>query len=589
MIKNLVEFEKEFIKNNNDHIPNTNSIWNIGNGQINLLCKTDNEYDLFTYSGTIQTGEEEFVTSYKSLIQNITVIQNTTLEINNKLSIKNSSVNIYGNLKLLKDSTINIEYGLLKLNSKSIIYLTEPNIKFELNSSRIRINGRIIISFDNLSLLENKNIIINPSCEINVIGINYPERIFSVSDYELSLRNKIINPYTNGEFNNEYGRIGYTWIDGNLKEKSQILRINILYGDAILGDFKFRTLGLQSKLVSNRQFVSDIYVSKRATLYISDNYKGFTYYNPELYLGFVLFNFKRAAKCIISGSVIVDGSTAKISIDIESSIHIRKGAKLILRNNSKLINSNEYNKNKCIFIDGELIIENIEQLVSFYDSNFVLGDTGKIIILNPDNGNRKLLLSIPNGILTSELYRLFKDYLNQIEYHISNNNGIIIDEYFDFYSNQMTKWYNNMRIEKAIYNKLIVWHDGGFIELNNSIIPWVDTNCTLLQASRIFKSSGSYDNEKLQEVVEHLLYAGCGDIIFRFVKDDEFKDVRLNLKPIKINNIYNKPLTDSYIVECDESGDLFIKNKIYKTTSKNIINETSKHILLNNGKTEFQL
>ena len=68
----------------------------------------------------------------------------------------------------------------------------------------------------------------------------------------------------------------------------------------------------------------------------------------------------------------------------------------------------------------------------------------------------------------------------------------------------MTKWYGNRRIEKAIHDGILVWHDGGFIELNNDIIPWADEKSTLLQASRLFKSFGSYDDEKLQEVIDRM-------------------------------------------------------------------------------------
>jgi len=588
-MNSLIEFDRNRLNGSYIFIVGSNSFFKFTDGEINVFTKNENEFDVYTYKGNINTGLGEFIISYKNPYQSLSVIENTSLTVTDRLSIINSSVEIYGTLKMKQGSSINIDNGLIKFNSRSVIDLTEPGISLNLNSSRVRINGKIVISYNNLSILNNKSIVINPSCELIVTGIKYPDRIYSATDYELSLRDKIINPHTNGEYNTEYGRIGYTWSDGDLKIKSQILSINILYGEFILGDFKFRALGLQSKLVKDRQFISDIYVNKNATLYISEYFKGFNYYNPELYLGSVLFNFKRSAICYIDGTVIVDGSNAKISIDVESSIRINKGGKLILRNNGRLINSNVYNKNKCIYINGELIIDNIEQLESFYDTNFVFGEKGKLTILNPTTSNRKVLLSIPNGIKSSYLYQLFKSDLKHIEFHISKNNGIKIDKNFEYFNKQLIDWYDGIRIEKAIFNKQIVWHDEGFIDIDSSIIPWASLSCSLYDAAKIFKSTKYDKKEMLQEVVENLLYAGCGDIVFRFIDNDNYKEIKLILKPIKVENIYNKPLTKSYVIECTDDADLFIKNKIGKTSSSNIVTETSKHVSILKGKTEFEL
>ena len=588
-MNSLIEFNRNRLNGSYIFIVGSNSFFKFTDGEINIFTKNENEFDVYTYKGNINTGLGEFIISYKNPYQSLSVIENTSLTVTDRLSIINSSVEIYGTLKMKQGSSINIDNGLIKFNSRSVIDLTEPGISLNLNSSRVRINGKIVISYNNLSILNNKSIVINPSCELIVTGIKYPDRIYSATDYELSLRDKIINPHTNGEYNTEYGRIGYTWSDGDLKIKSQILSINILYGEFVLGDFKFRALGLQSKLVKDRQFISDIYVNKNATLYISEYFKGFNYYNPELYLGSVLFNFKRSAICHIDGTVIVDGSNAKISIDVESSIRINKGGKLILRNNGRLINSNVYNKNKCIYIYGELIIDNIEQLESFFDTNFVFGESGKLTILNPPTQNRKVLLSIPNGIKSSYLYQLFKSNLKHIEFHISKNNGIKIDKNFEYFNKQLIDWYDGIRIEKAIFNKQIVWHDEGFIDIDSSIISWASLSCSLYDASKIFKSTKYDKKEMLQEVVENLLYAGCGDIVFRFIDNDNYKEIKLILKPIKVENIYNKPLTKSYVIECTDDADLFIKNKIGKTSSSNIVSETSKHVSILKGKTEFEL
>lgn len=584
----LIEFEN--YRKSIFYVPeiNSNSFYNIDNSEINILTKSNEpEFHLYTNKGIVKTGEGNFIVSYDTPYRNFTVIENTGVELTDTFTINNTSVEIFGEFIFKENSNLNITTGLLKLNSKSRIDLTRQNISINLNSSKIRINGRIKISYNNLSILDNPDIIINPSCEIDVTDLEYPNRIYSLSNFEFDLRDKIINPNTNGEYNNQYGRIGYTWVEGDLSINSKILKLSVLHGDSILGDFKFRTLGLQSKLVKDKQFISDIYISKTSTLYISEEYEGHHYYNPELYLGFVLFNFKRSATCVIDGTIIVDGNNSKISLDIESSIIIN--GSLIITNGGKLINANQYNKNKCIYINGELIIDDIEQLVNFHKDNFVFGEKGKLIIFNPTRVERRILLSIPEGIKTSQLYNLFKDNLNQVEYHIHSNTGIKIDKYYDFYNRELVDWYNGMRIEKAIHEGLIVWHNGGFIELSNDIIPWVGTDCNLLHAAKLFKSSKSFDKDILQEVVERLLYVGCGNIIFIFIKGNKMKELELNLQPVKINSIYNLPLSDTYVIESDNYGSLFIRNQVENTTSDNIINELSKHIIVNNNKTEFEI
>ena len=183
---------------------------------------------------------------------------------------------------------------------------------------------------------------------------------------------------------------------------------------------------------------------------------------------------------------------------------------------------------------------------------------------------------------------MFENRLNHIEYHIQSNTGIGIDEYYEFYARDMTDWYSGMRIEKAIHEGMIKWHKNGFIELNQSVTPWVDELSSLLHAARIFKSYGSYDGDKLQEVVNRLRYAGASDIVFRFIHGDTHHDVPLVLDDCTMYSVVNKPMTTHYILNVQNNdGELYLRNKVPNTNDSTIIQYTSRIVPVNVGDNEF--
>lgn len=153
----------------------------------------------------------------------------------------------------------------------------------------------------------------------------------------------------------------------------------------------------------------------------------------------------------------------------------------------------------------------------------------------------------------------------------------------------MTDWYGGMRIEKAIKDKLIVWESGAFIELDHSIIPWADITDSLLEASRIFKTSTSFDDDRLQEAINHLIYAGCGNIVFRYINGDEYKDITLVLDKINVQSVTNAIDSDDYILNTDAEGELFLKHNISDTSSNNIIDNNATMVHIQKGATQFSL
>ena len=596
----LTMFESERKKYNFIPPDGSNSFYNIGEGQINLECIRDNpddyRFQLFTHKGTIYTGPGNFIISGDIInnefpYESFTIIPNTTVLVNQDLTISKGTMEIHGTLELLGNSKLIVKDKgkIIFYPDSTFIIRNDSNIEVAPESS-ISIYGDINVHLSKVdSILNIYGIIIDSAAVMHVDGINLQDRHYSMTQYDSDLRNMIINVHTQGETNYEGGRIGYTWTGGSPSNRSQIIRMILLWGEAVLGDFKFSVLGMPETSISDLQMVSELLIKKNTTLYITEEYKGSRFIRPDLYLGIVIGNNKSPATCIVEGTIIADGINSSITIDRGARMYIRPGAIVKLTNNAVMRSTYNDDNTPVLFIDGTLIIDDIDQINMFSKGNIVFGENGKVVVLNPDNGEKRILWSTPNGIESSDLYRLFKDRIDHVEYHIQNNTGIGIDEYFEFYTRDFTKWYGDRRIEKAIHDGIIVWHDGGFIEVYNSIIPWVNEKCNLLHASRLFKSFASYDNERLQEVVDRLKYAGCGNILFRFVNFGKVGEVTLVLNDIKMKNVLSRPTKDTYLLTTDNDGDLFIRNKISATSVENIVNKESKQFEISDNQVEFSL
>ncbi len=593
----LMQFEN--IRKQNKFIPpeKSNSFYNIGNGMINLFCKRsdpeDCRFDLFTKEGHIYTGVGNFIISgdiqdSDHPYENLTIIENTKLSINHMLTISKGNMEIHGAIELTPPAQLIIkdEAHVTIYTDGSLVINESTNIIVEPGSSLV-IYGSIDVHISRVdSILNVKGITIDSASVMNVEGINLPNRPYSLTDYNSTLMEKIINAYTQSEKNFNDCRIGYTWTAGDREIKSQIIRLSVLWGSTILGDFKLSILGIPKENIPNLQMISDLHICKNTKLYLTEDYKNSKYLHPELYIGIVIGNNETPGRCDIDGELIADGKNACITVDRGASIHIHESGILSLKHDS-IMRSTHNEKDQVLFIDGTLIIESIDQICTFTKENIVFGEKGKVIILNPDPGEPKILFHTPNGIHNSDLYKLFEDTIQHIEFHISNNTGIAIDQYYKFYGREMTNWYGGMRIEKAIHEGLLVWHDGGFIELNHEIIPWVNKECTLLHASRIFKTFGSFDKDRLQDAVNRLRYAGSGNIIFRFIDKDHIHEITLVLDDIHMKNVLNHPLSGMYTLFTDNDGKLFLKNKVTNMNDENIVHQNSTSYNIDSKKIEF--
>ena len=597
--KTLILFEQE--RSTNSYIPpeKSNSYYIIDNGEINLFCERANpddcRFNLLTENGIINTGDGTFIISGDIVdsskpYNSFTIIENTEVNVNDRLIINKGTMNVHGKLNIPRGGQFIVN------NGGSVVFYPDSTIDVDEGGSIIVEDGSSVVIYGEIDvdlsivdfIIGGRNITIDSAAVVNVKNIDLGDREISLTDYETSLRDKIINKHTRGEYNTPSGRIGYIWKDGDYNIGSQVLELDVLYGDIILGDFKLSILGLQNELIENLQVLESIRIMNEATLHITEHFNGYRYIRPDLYLGIVIGNDKRSASCRIDGTVIVDGENCQISLDRGATLYITSGGVLELRNGARLVST--YNDNtQVLFIDGTLVIDDISQIITLEAINISFGDTGKVIIKNPDTGDRKVLFTTPIGIHNTDLYRIFENTITHIVYHINANTGIGIDKYYDYYSRDMTDWYGGMRIEKAIHEGYIVWHDGGFIELNNDIIPWADTSADLYLASRLFKSYGSYDYQKLQEVSERLKYAGCGNVIFRFIDGSGYKDIELQLDDANMKSVVNKPLSDQYILEVGAEGNLFLTNGIADPTIETVIKNKTKQVLLQAGENEFDL
>jgi len=566
----LIDFYN-YIKNQNITLPEgSNSFYNVDNGIINLYSNENNLFDIYTDENSINSGNG-IIYIDQNKFKSFNIIDNTEFILNDTLIIDNGTFNIHGKLILEENSKLEI-----KNNSKVIFYsdselIVKDNVTLNIENSDVSIYGKVNIYLSNIeTLIDDENIYIDSATLFEVDGIDKSNRQFSLSDYELLLRDKVINETTQGEY--DAGDFRYQYIWKQSYDNGRLLELSLDNGNAPLGDFKFSVLGIPNNLLNNKQMISELDIEEKGVLYISDEYEDTVFIRPNLYIGIEIGNNELPGNCNVYGKLILSSKNSFVTLDREGTLVIQENGTMIIENNSKLICTN-CNDVPVLFINGTLIIDQLEQLVGFNKNNIVFGSNGSLIILNKYD-ERKILFSTPNGIKNSYLYSLFENRLNKIKYYINDNTGIRIDQYYPFYEREFTDCYNGIRFEKAIKEGYIIFNNG-FIELDNNIIPWVNLNCNLYDAAKIFKNNSTSDRKyRLQQVVNNLVYAGCGNIIFRFIKDDNYVEYTLHLDPIKLKNIINKPLqSNEYIVTVNNDGQLFLNNNIDEISNNSIIND----------------
>ena len=593
VINSLIEFENHRRKINSVPPKNSNAFFNIGKGTINIFSIRDNpdnyRFDLSIDKGSIYTGYGVFnisgdIVDINNPYKNLTITRNSSFYITQMLECSKGEIKDYGNLILQRGAKLVVKDNATVVISPTatITFENDSEIIVE-NGSHVVIYGLVNIHINELTKLrESKNIVLDSAAVLNVYGINTPVRIFSLTDYMLEMHGQYININTQGERNFEGGRIGYIWKGGSPHQPSQMIELIAMYGRVVLGDFRLSILGEPEEIIPEMQVIKNLVIRKRATLYLTTKIEGYKYYYPELYLGRIIGNSKLPSDCVVEGKIIAE-TDSTITIDRESTLRILPEGEVHLKSNSIMRSTHNLDR-EVLFIEGRLYIDSIEQLVGFRKENIVFGENGKLIIVNPPKLKSRILLSIPNGIQSSLLYQLFRDRLDKVEFHVSGRTGIEIDEYKDSYALELKDWYGGMRLEQAIKEKYIIWEDGAFLQLNHDTTNWISESSTLLVLGRIFRSFGSNDKERLQDVVNRLKSINCGNMRFRFGTGTRYRELRLKLNGIKMLAAYNDPTSKKYNLLTDNSGTLFIRNKIGISEPENIINSKSRSIKIPNSK-----
>lgn len=601
---NLILFEQ--VRRELNYIPpaNSNEVFKIDDGTI-VLQTIDDDSNTYSFNLRIQNrvinvGNGIFYISrdmvdrskrYKYIYINnkATLSINNTIEISNPNNIDPVAISVDGILNLDNNSNLNMrDNSVININKTGTINIGK-DIHFNLGENAIiNIYGNITIPYSEVNTVMNMaQINMFNDTIVNITGLP-TGRPFSLTDYISDLRNEYQNINTIGtKLISGSARATYYWKAGDPSQPSDVLSFVVEAGDAILGDFNLSCVGMPQITEPYLQVISDITINRIATLHISDSFNGSTYITPTLHLTKIVGNSESVGFCDVDGNIIVSGNKSSIKLDRGAWLNIKRGGNVFLKNGAFI--ENIYNDEESLFINGTLTIDDISQLRGFTSSNILFGDDGKLIILNTNDSDiKKILFTTPLGIHSSDLYFLFKDRIDKIRYHVPSNTGISLDKYDTGYN--LSDLYGGMRLEKAVKIGYIIWHEGAFIELDSSVIPWVDDDPTLEKVGNIFNVYGDTDADRLQNAVIRLIYAGFESIVFRFITGNGVKEITLTLTGSRIKSAFFNNDSNRYLIATDNPGSVFIRNNINSASIDNIINTASKVINISNpDKTEFLL
>lgn len=581
-----------YIKVNGKWITNPNAIpiipiagsdnfYKVSAGEIDLYSirdyQDDYRFDIYLIKGVIDTGASFSISGETDNTylpyRNMIIKRNVALNITS-LDISRGSLISNGQIIIKQGKSINISAGKVIIEEFGSIIINENSMIYTSNGGVMEVKGNLIIHKSKVDYIMNhKGIEIKPGAIVKIFGSD-EERPYSLSKFCNSLSDPSLDLFS-GDLNINGNILRYTC--NSLDENVRSLNVFVREGSISLGDFRQSIIGIPDKdNIPVTNFITSLEIMEDASLFIGDDLNDWKY--SVLYIG-SNENYIKPASCTINGKVVVDGKDSKLQIYGNGLIRISEGASLILQNNSTLERftlTEDTIHSPSTYIDGTIIIDSMDQLVGFTADDFQFGANGKIIVYN--SSGDKYVLSIPQGIAESKLMSLFSNNLEHIEFYIPSGKGILIDKYFGSYGTEMRYWYGNYRLEKAIKNKLIIWDDGAFIELNNNIIPWVNENTSLLALKNLFVTEGNTDKEKVQSIVDNFTYAGGGDIVFKFVTNNQEKNIELNLHRPKMTSSYYDKKEDVYIITTDVNGKLFLASNPDEEDIDFVINKSDRII-----------
>jgi hypothetical protein len=534
----------------------------------------------FTISGRISPGSSV-------VYSGIETYPGTVFDVNGTLRIDSKAV-FHGTVEV--NEKMRFGSTAITFHEDSILKF-KPTLKLLTDaftsaySAMVTISGTIIIPFECVDDLYRYDWInITDNAIIKPIYSSTDNRTLSMSRYNDQLAESGVVRRTQSDIFSSKGKLGYKWVDGDKSRGYELIELQSVSGENVLGDYKLHVLGNPHETIDDRHIVSKVVVSEDSTLYITDQFDDCTYQYPELVLGYDL-----PGEVWDTGILQIDGSVIcnydgydmykNVITLVGGHISITETGYMRLTNGNKILS-----KNGTMIIAGVLEIDDISQISSFDKGSIVFTETGKLIIHNSTYEQGTILWTSPHGLEDTVLYRLFDpdegDALSHVEYHIPSGIGVGIDKYVENF-NDIASFYNNTRLENAVYKKWIIWEDGAELHLkstyrNSDGVTWVSRNSDLYQISNIFKNTGATKKERLQEVVMRLKHAEFGDIKFVI---DNLAEITLRLKSPSIRTI-SKSVDDQYMVENYYHGYLILNNSLDDSIIKNILDNPKKVVTL---------
>lgn len=575
----------------------SNSFFEVGEGEVQLFTvreePTDYRFDLYL-KGTIHSGIGSFsvngdITSTAQPYRNFFTRKDSHLIIDSNLTISKGRAVIEGIIELGDLSSLIASNGAeVEFTDSSKLIIPENGFVFSNTEALIKIYGTVEVHYSKVDLLlKNSNIQIDSQAYVHVTGLENLEKEYSLVSLLNDINLETINPSTVKEKNFNNKRFLYRWISGTPLNNSAVVGVEVASGTIALGDFKLPILGVPNLVRDNLKIISDLKVNYGSKLIVSENVNEYSYFYPSLYIGAFIENSNRSGELLVDGEILVDGENSELILDRNGKLIISETGKVTFSNGAKFKSTS--NNGVVLEIAGVLQIDSLTQLSGFTSSQIKFIDQGKIIILNNTEEDGPELFSVPNGINETDLFKLFKNQLYHIEFHIPAGKGIRVDQNFDSFYQEMKYWYGPYRLEKAVKEKYLVWEDDAYIEFRKEDIPWIGLDSNLYNLIKIFISEGDTDKDKLQSIIDHFKFAGFGDIVFKFTELDSTKEIKVSLKTPTVTSVYWDGETSNLVVQATKVGNMYFANNLSVATPDFALKRASRETSLVEGKNYIEI
>lgn len=589
----LIQFEAE--RQRLKFVPYINDISDVGEGKVEIITvrglPTNPRFDMIVRNKHLDVGDGDFSIVGDRMDPNnvyryLTIAELANLTVSRQLIVTGDEnrdptdvpgkIIVNGNLKILGGGSLVINHGgIVEVPHGGTLYLSDLS-SLNIFGGKLIVKGSIYLPTAMIDeVFSNIHVELYPSAIIKVTELP-GARVYSLTDYiaELNSVHQSLDASSARSMSAGAAQASYRCIVSDDELRAHILDINIDRGDVILGDFTLRVTGQPIDLQEQSRSIRSLTVNAGSRLILSNKFMGDNYLQPKLIIS-------KSNSVGTSGIVTVDGelvvTNGDISLDCGGEIIINENGKLIVEGSGRL---HHLDDSSVVTINGQLIVDNIRQLGAIEPVNYRFGPEGKLIVLNPSpmyEWERSTLFSIPLGLKTSELIRLFGDRLELVEYHLSRHTGIEIDTDMTPF-HLWSDWYNGVRLELAIANGWLVWHDEAFISADRSTLPWLEVKRGLGQVTKLFKSYKATERDRLQSLADRLSHAGSGNMIFRFTDkvNSLVAETTLTLDKCELLTASYNPLAGTYGITATSEGELYLVSPPSGTEAESIVTPAAK-------------